>query len=294
MKRLFLLGAFTAVLCACNSSPYEGYKRVAGEVDLRLHILGDGEQRVEDGDSIHLRLRAALLGQEPGSYVSTEQWFAARDLRQGAFVPVLQRMHEGDSMSVIARGTALPWSVIAPHALDPIADTAHVQVELSMLGLRTAAMMQAEQERIRTADPEAFERELIAAYRARTPGPWLRWGTSEVYYVVSGTAVDTTAVRMGEQVTIAYTGARMEDGHVFDDTGRNGGPLSFRFGDPDQVMPGLETAVHLLREGQEGTFLLPSPMAFGAKGIPGVLDPYTPVVYTVHLEKVGGIVPLEQ
>ena len=27
-------------------------------------------------------------------------------------------------------------------------------------------------------------------------------------------------------------------------------------------------------------------MAFGAKGIPGVVDPYMPVVYTVRLEKV--------
>jgi FKBP-type peptidyl-prolyl cis-trans isomerase len=48
----------------------------------------------------------------------------------------------------------------------------------------------------------------------------------------------------------------------------------------------LEVAVHLLREGQLGTFLFPSEMAFGAKGIPGVLDPYMPVMYSVRLEKV--------
>ena len=159
-----------------------------------------------------------------------------------------------------------------------------------MLGLRTAAMMKAGEERAQRTDPEGFERRLMAAYRARTPGPWQQWGTSDVFYAVRGAAVDTTPVRLGEQVTITYPGARMEDGRVFDDTRRNGGAFSFRFGDPDQVMLGLETAVHLLREGQEGTFLFPSSMAFGAKGIPGVLDPYTPVVYTVRLEKVGRMV----
>jgi peptidyl-prolyl cis-trans isomerase A (cyclophilin A) len=90
----------------------------------------------------------------------------------------------------------------------------------------------------------------------------------------------------GDHVTISYQGRRMEDGLLFDDTRKNGEAFSFRFGDKDQVMPGLEVAVHLLREGQEGTFLFPSDLAFGAKGIPGVLEPHMPVDYTVRLDKV--------
>lgn len=286
MGKRVVLGSLVAVLCACNGSPYEGYKRVADGVDLRLHTLGDGEEQVQDGDSIRLRLRAAVLGDEPGSYLSTERWYAAQDLRTGAFVPVLHRIHTGDSMSVIARADAWPWKAIAVDGLDTLADTAHVQLELALLAVRTPAQMKAEEERLRRMDPEGFERRVIAAYQAREGAPWVRWGTSEMFYSIEGIATDTTSVKAGEQVTITYSGARVEDGRVFDDTQRNGGPFSFRFGDPDQVMKGLETAVHLLREGQEGDFLFPSSMAFGAKGIDGVIEPYTPVVYTVRLVKV--------
>ena len=93
-------------------------------------------------------------------------------------------------------------------------------------------------------------------------------------------------VVVGDHITISYKGRRIEDGQVFDDTQRNGEPLSFTYGDKDQVMKGLEVAVHLLREGQEGSFIFPSEYAFSAKGIPDVLDPYMPVEYTVRLEKV--------
>jgi FKBP-type peptidyl-prolyl cis-trans isomerase len=42
-----------------------------------------------------------------------------------------------------------------------------------------------------------------------------------------------------------------------------------------------------LREGGVGQFILPSAYAFGARGVPGVVDPYTPVLYRVSVVRVG-------
>ena len=286
MSRVVISLILALGLAACSNSPYQGYKLVGDDVHLQLLALGDGENVPADSDLVLLRIRAGRPGQAVGALFSTEETYLTSDLRSGAFQPILGRMHVGDSMSVIAPAAQWPWSVMASVRGSDLPDTGMVQVEVSLIALRTPAMLRAEKERLRRNDPLGYEARLMEAYREQTADELTRWGSSDLFFRITGNAVDTNKVVHGDQVTISYTGIRVEDGAVFDDTRRNGAPLSFRFGDKDQVMQGLEVAVHLLREGQLGTFLFPSEMAFGAKGIPGVLDPYMPVMYSVRLEKV--------
>ncbi|MDQ3101959.1 MAG: FKBP-type peptidyl-prolyl cis-trans isomerase [Bacteroidota bacterium] len=146
--------------------------------------------------------------------------------------------------------------------------------------------MKADQAKLRAEDPQAFERELIFKFLDRLGDNWQQWGTSAIHFAIEGITTDTAGVVKGDIVTISYTGKRLEDGSEFDSTEKNGGPMTFRFGDKDQVINGLEIAVLQLREGQQGEFLFPSEYAFGARGIESMIDPYTPVIYTVRLEEV--------
>lgn len=280
------LVAGALLFSACGGSPYTGYKEVEDDVHVRLITLGDGDALATDSDSVHVRFRISQLSDAPGSFLSTERWYATKDLRSGALMPVWRRLHEGDSMSVIAQAGSLPWAVISASGTDAIADSAHMRTELSLLAIRTPALMRAETEKRRREDPEGFERRLIAAYLANEPAGWTRWGTSEMHYLIAGEAVDTNRVALRQSISVSWTGVRLEDGRTFDDTRKSGGAFTFRFGDQDQVIRGIEVAVSLLREGQEGRFIFPSSMAFGSKGIPGALDPWTPVLYTVRMEAV--------
>lgn len=285
MDRLYFILVVLLVI-GCRSSPYDGFKNVGNDIHIKLHILGDGESRTLDQDSIKLRLRAAVLGEDPGSFVSTERWYAATDIRKLGMVKILDQMHEGDSLSVITLGNSLPWHAIIEQPTGKLSDTTHIRMELSLMKIHTPKMIKAAIEAHRKFDPDGYERKLITAYKKLEPKEWRRWGTSEVYYVIEGNALDTTAIAQGDGVTISYKGVCLENGSVFDDTNKNGEPLSFRFGDKDQVVIGLEVAIALLRDGQTGEFLLPSNYAFGTKGIPGVLEPNMPVKYTVHLDRV--------
>jgi len=273
-------------LVGCNRSPYAGYKKVGDDVHLHLHALGEGELLLSDSDSVRIGLRMGWVGQGIGELFSTEQIYAVQDLRNGAFVPILGRIHEGDSLSVIAPASTWPWRVLTAAQEGMAPDTGTVQAEIDLLELRTPAMARAANERMRRNDPLGYERRLIAAFIAQGEEHYTRWGTSELFQSIQGTAKDTNVVVQGDHITISYKGRRIEDGQIFDDTDRNGEPLSFTYGDKDQVMKGLEIAVHLLREGQQGSFIFPSEYAFGAKGVAGVLDPYMPVEYTVRLDKV--------
>ncbi|MCB0767564.1 MAG: FKBP-type peptidyl-prolyl cis-trans isomerase [Flavobacteriales bacterium] len=286
MRRLAGIGAIILLLGSCARSPYDGYKLVGDDVHLHLHSIGDGEELASDSDSVHVRLRMGQVEGEVGGLFSTERAYLAKDVRMGAMIPVLRRMHVGDSLSVIAPAQRWPWEVFTEGMTVDHPDTGMVRLEVVLLELRTPADMRAEAERLRRNDPNAYEVRLINAYLQRSEVPFVAWGTSDIRYHLNGEPTDTMAVAQRDIVTISYQGRSLEGGTLFDDTERNGAPFTFTFGDKDQVIHGLEVAVSLLREGQEGTFLFPSLFAFGVKGIPGVLDPHTPVVYTVRLEKV--------
>jgi FKBP-type peptidyl-prolyl cis-trans isomerase len=159
-------------------------------------------------------------------------------------------------------------------------------LEFALLDIHTPAMIEAEQQHHRTADPEGYERKLIAAFMKNSGHDWIQWGTSELHYRINGAASDTARVKAGDLVEVSWRGFRLEDGVEIDDTQANAGPFSFRYGDQDQVIKGVETAVMLLREGQEGEFILPTDMAFGARGVDGLVEPWSPLRYVVKLERV--------
>lgn len=286
MRSALGIALLLLLAAGCQRSPYAGYNVVGDDVHLRLLVIGDGEQVPADSDSVVVRLRLGRSGEDVGSVFSTERAYLVKDMRSGALVPVFRRLHEGDSISVIAPSSAWPWRTLTQGAAIDVPDTGMVQGEISLLSLRTPAMIRAEAQAYKQHDPLGYELRLIAAYKARSPIPFAQWGTSDLHYHITGTAADTHAVVVGDQITLAYQGRRVEDSKVFDEVTWTGSPLTFTYGDKDQVIQGLEVAIHLLREGQEGTFLLPSLYAFGAKGINGLLEPNMPVIYTVRLEKV--------
>jgi hypothetical protein len=274
------------LLLASCGSPHAGFTELGDDVHVRLHVVGDGEATLTNTDSARLRIRIAPLGAEAGSLFSTERTYAGADLRKEGLLSVFDRLHVGDSMSVIMPARRVPWDAIGAAGIGALEDTAHVRMELMMLDLITPERMRAEAERLRLEDPAGYERRLIGAWVRQQGGAWMKWGTSDVYYRIEGTAVDTNTVRPGDQVHLSYTGFDLEAGREFDSTTRNGAAFNWTYGDPDQVMKGLEVAVHLMREGQRAEFIFPSLYAFGQRGIPGILGPNVPVRYQVKLDRV--------
>lgn len=275
------LWLFAFFICACGGSPFPGFKQVDDSAYLKHHVLGDGSVVPSDSDSVLLRVRFARFGEEPGSFMSTERWYLTRDLRSGAMLPVLRRLHVGDSMSVIADQGSWPWATLAQGTVPALNDTALLQMEISMRDLRSPAMIRADLDRLKDADPLRFEQQLIVRWIAENGEEWTRWGSSDLYYRIEGEPFDTARVRFGEHVTLSWKGVRLVEGTVFDDRTS----FEWRFGDTDQVIKGLEVATSLLRPGQMGNFIIPSSLAFGERGIPGTLEPRSPVLYSVSLRE---------
>ena len=121
MRQLAGIGAIILLLGSCARSPYDGYKLVGENVHLHLLTLGDGEELASDSDSVYVRLRMGQVEGEVGGLFSTERAYLAGDIRTGAMVPVLQRMHVGEKAELvcpaaIAYGDRGAGGVIPPGA----------------------------------------------------------------------------------------------------------------------------------------------------------------------------------
>jgi len=85
----------------------------------------------------------------------------------------------------------------------------------------------------------------------------------------------------GGKVTVHYEG-QMLDGKVFDSSYRNGAPLTFSLG---QVIRGWQEAIPMLRPGGKAMFLIPSELAYGPVGYPGMIPPNSVLRFDVELIK---------
>ncbi|MBL8000838.1 MAG: FKBP-type peptidyl-prolyl cis-trans isomerase [Flavobacteriales bacterium] len=286
VRHLGTLGLLLALLAACGGSPYPGHKHLGNEVHFRLVALGDGARHPNDSDRIVLAVRATNGTAAPGSLYSSEQVAGAWSMLGSALGPALKRMKEGDSATVWMRAADVPWDKLG--AVKDPTDTGMVRLDLALRSVKDMAQVRAEEEAYNAwrADRELEERAMLERYLTthgvdRKATAWqgihilpLRQGKGEL-------------LRTGDMVTIAYV-AHGLDGARYDDTYKAGTPLTFRLGDPGQVIRGLEIGLRRMQRGGKSTFIIPSQFAFGDDGSAGgVVPPFTTVIYDVEVLEEG-------
>jgi FKBP-type peptidyl-prolyl cis-trans isomerase len=84
------------------------------------------------------------------------------------------------------------------------------------------------------------------------------------------------------EVEVHYKGTLI-DGTVFDSSYERGEPISFLLA---QVIPGWAEGVQLMPVGAKYEFYIPFELAYGSKGIAGVIPPYSTLIFEVELLKV--------
>jgi FKBP-type peptidyl-prolyl cis-trans isomerase FklB len=85
--------------------------------------------------------------------------------------------------------------------------------------------------------------------------------------------------RLTDQVTTHYHGTLL-NGEVFDSSVDRGEPVSFPV---DGVISGWTEALQLMKVGDKWRLFLPSDLAYGSRGIGGVIGPFEPLVFEVEL-----------
>lgn len=85
----------------------------------------------------------------------------------------------------------------------------------------------------------------------------------------------------GDKVRVHYTGKTL-DGEVFDSSIPRGEPFEFIVG-RNMVIQGWDKGIPLMNEGSKGMLIIPFDMAYGVRGAPGSIKPYSTLIFEVEL-----------
>ena len=107
---------------------------------------------------------------------------------------------------------------------------------------------------------------------------------SGLYYIVHKEGTGPTYIH-GQPCKAHYTGYNLE-GKIFDSSHKRNKPLAFNVG---QMIAGWNEALKLLNPGSKAQLLIPSHLAYGARGAGGDIPPHTPLVFDVELLPMASI-----
>ena len=91
-----------------------------------------------------------------------------------------------------------------------------------------------------------------------------------------------SAPELTDRVTVHYSG-KLLDGTEFDNTRKRGRPASFAI---SHVIEGWAEGLQLMTEGSKYQFIVPPDLAYGDKGVSGIVGPQATLVFDVELLKV--------
>lgn len=92
---------------------------------------------------------------------------------------------------------------------------------------------------------------------------------------------DGDVPKVGQRVTVHYTGW-LEDGKKFDSSYDRNTPLEFAVG-VGEMIRGFDEGIISMKEGGKRKLFIPSNLAYGSNGIPGVIPPDVTIIFEVEL-----------
>lgn len=125
----------------------------------------------------------------------------------------------------------------------------------------------------------------LRQYREGSLGDQLQKRPNGLNYVIHDRG--TGPFPMNEETVVVHYIGMLMDGTTFDNSFLRGEPFSFVLG-TNQVMPGWEEGIRLLKRNGYATLIIPGNLAYGPEGVPPAVPPNATVAFFVELREIQG------
>ena len=196
---------------------------------------------------------------------------------QGDIYEGLSMMHVGDSASFIMPADSVWFKLFKMRMTPPGMDSVeYLTFDVKLNEILSADTVRAREEakRQKAMEQEAVDR---AQYIAKNY-PDAKPTSSGLYYIQTKKGRGKNP-KPGDKVKVNYTG-KFLDGTVFDSSIDRGKPFEFTIG-KQQVIPGWDEGISMMRKGGKAVLIIPSNLAYGQGR--GRIPPYSTLVFDVEL-----------
>lgn len=261
----------------------QGYQQAATGLKYQFYKDEPGRQaEVDDIIKINFKMITAAdsvlrdTWQEAGANITK----APEPIFMGSPEEAFLMMSAGDSASFLVSADSLFEKAIRMPMPNFIEKGSYLKFIIKMEELYT---LQEFEEMMKKEEAEMIEKEdaSIQEYLASNDLVGVKQ-PSGLYYVqlIPGTGV---MAENGKTVSVHYTG-KLLDGFEFDSS-LDRGPFDFQLGQ-GQVIAGWDQGVAMMSVGEKGLFIIPSSLAYGARGAGGAIPPYAILLFEIELLEV--------
>lgn len=149
-------------------------------------------------------------------------------------------------------------------------------MQLALSKMQEETMHRIQQKTQEAADQNAKAGQAFLSANAKKPGVTTTASGLQYKIITPGAGVSPAA---NDTVTVNYEG-KLINGTVFDSSYQRGKPATFVV---NQVIPGWQEALKLMKPGATWMLYIPSKLAYGAQGAPGAIGPNETLIFKVNL-----------
>ncbi|MCB0402277.1 MAG: FKBP-type peptidyl-prolyl cis-trans isomerase [Flavobacteriales bacterium] len=265
-KRFIVLAMLTLIGYGCDHS-FPGFSEKEHGVYMKLLAFDEGEEAFHPNRYVSANIR--ILEGDRLVYRQFKEEVQAPK-HQLAFL--YHYLSEGDSAEFRIDRTAIIQAV--PQLENTLKDADYLTAYVKIEAYQT--------DQGKPMDPEMLEQVILNKYIKENKG----YKEQSGWYKKSLRKGKGSKVERDREITIHYKGSFLNN-LEFDNT-YSGSGLTFNYGTPGQVIPGLEKALKGMREGEKAKIIIPSQLAFGEEGSSTqVVPPYTSLVYELEIVKIN-------
>lgn len=285
MKNLTLLTFIAfAFLVSCKGK-YPDFEKAESGLYYRYHVTGKDTAvaKVSDFvlvDMIYKNMNDSIFNQnQPGSPFMVE---VKESNFPGDIYEAIRMMHVGDSMTFVLSTDSFFKSSLKTQIPSYLDSNSEFYLTMKLHDIKSKLQMEKEkmEEIARLKEMETKNIEAYIAENKMTATP-----DSNGIYMVLSKKGSGAKVEVGKIARINYKGSVI-NGMTFEDTWSEGGqPYNYMVG-TSSFGEGFDKALLKMKVGDKAQIIVPSAMAFGERGISGIIPPFSSLIFDIQVEEV--------